>query len=67
MPKRKAIPELAEFRRLKREHPELEDDELWKLAGWEPSGVMPTWATNGSSPKPAFYRRDPREAREEKK
>ena len=61
MPARKATPHLRRFRQLKLEHPHLETDELWRMAGWEPEGVMPTWAANGSSPKAAFYRRDPRE------
>ena len=64
VPPRERIPHLREFRKLRRENPHLEDEEVWRLAGWKPSGVMPLWAENGSGKgKAAVYRRDPREAR----
>lgn len=64
MAQRPPLPHLAEFKRLKRLHPHKEHDELWKMAGLLIPGIeQPSWADGRASPKPAFYRADPRQKR----
>lgn len=56
---------IQSFRRLARQHPNLERDEIWALAGYGPreraieAGQAP-WADGRASPAQARIRNDPR-------
>lgn len=62
MPKRPPDPYLRRYRALRRQYPHLENDVLWRLAGYKPSGDHPIWAQFGNVIRPVIARIDPRKA-----
>lgn len=65
MPRGKGLIGIRAFRRLRRENPTLEHDEVWALAGYGPheralDASQAPWADGRAAPAQARIRNDPR-------